>query len=83
MERYVYMRKGMMGKRERKFVCLFFAYLFTNLTTLLVTHVVSCSKMIIDQQVGQHVEGSYQGLVEAWSCNVSGGTQENRDKPEF
>jgi hypothetical protein len=39
--------------------------------------------MIIEQQVGQHVEDSYQGLIEAWFCIVSGGTEENHDKPEF
>jgi len=39
--------------------------------------------MIIEQIVGQHVEGSYQGLIEAWSCIVSGGTEENHDKPEL
>lgn len=84
MERYVYVRKGMMGgERESLFVFLFLTYLFTCLTTLLVTHMVSCSKMIIEQQVGQHMEGSYQGLIEAWSCIVSCGTEENHDKPEF
>jgi hypothetical protein len=84
MERYVYVRKGMMGERERKFVFLFFTHVFTYLITLLVSHMVSCSKMIIEQQVGHHVEGSYQGLIEAWSCIVSGRTEENHDdKPEF
>ena len=65
------------------FVILFFIYLFAYLTALLVTHMVLCGKMIIEQQVGQHMEGSYQGLIEAWSCIVSGGTEENHDKPEF
>jgi len=88
MERYVHVGKGMMGGgREREKVCLFvflfFKYLFTYLTILLVTHMVSCGKMIIEQQVGQHVEGSYQGLIEAWFCIVSGGTEENHGKPEF
>jgi hypothetical protein len=70
MERYVYVRKGKMGgvggerERESVFVCLFvyiFIYLFNNT----VTHMVSCGKMITEQQVGQHMEGSFQGLNKA------------------
>ena len=39
--------------------------------------------MIIEQLVGQHVEGSYQDLIEAWSCILYGGAEENHNKPEF
>ena len=62
-------------------VCFLVFYIFIYLFNNTVSN--SCSRMIIEQQVWQHREGSYQGLIEAWSCIVSGGTEENHDKPEF